>query len=40
VAASAAGQALVRPESSAELGTGDSVAVAPQLTQAAPGAAP
>lgn len=40
VVASAAGQALVRPEEPAELTTGDSVAVAAQLTQAEPGAVP
>lgn len=40
VVASAAGQALVKPEVPAELTTTDRVAVAAQLAQAAPGAVP
>lgn len=40
VAASAAGQALVKPETPAELTTEDSVAVAAQLAQAGAGAVP
>lgn len=40
VAASAAGHALVRPETSGDLALGDSVAIAAQLMQTTPGGAP